>query len=208
MLLINTRILNFLGLALVLSLPAAADNQVEAYFRDLRSLSAWFVQSVRDEKGDVIQVSSGKMYMQKPRKFRWDYAEPYVQTIVADGKRVWLYDKDLEQVTVRAMDEALSSVPLAVLSGAGPIAQSFVIKAGANRAGVRWYELTPRKQESEFSLLRLAFAGEQLVTIELEDALRQTTQLSLENVQRNVDLAAGLFVFEPPQGVDVVGDTP
>ncbi len=201
------RVLTCVTLGMAVCFAAAADNQVDTYFRELRSLSAWFVQSVRDEKGDTIQVSSGKMFMQKPRKFRWDYTEPYLQTIVADGSRVWLYDKDLEQVTVRAMEEALSSAPLAVLSGVAPIAQSFVIRTSAERAGIRWYELIPRDKESEFSLLRLAFAAGQLVTIELEDALKQTTRLSLENVQRNVKLDNNLFIFKPPAGVDVVGDT-
>lgn len=182
---------------------------VQRYFAGLESLEADFVQQVFDENARLLEKSSGRMYMQKPGRFRWDYTQPSEQLIVADGERLWLYDKELEQVTVRAMDQALSATPLALLSGAAPLEDAFVIRdAGIRDDGLHWYALRPKQEQAEFEVVRVAFRDDELKSIELEDVFNQRTRLSFQRLQRNVPIAAELLRFTPPAGVDVIGDMP
>ena len=208
-------VLRFIALSLVVlwcgvTLPVAAieDSLVQRYFRDLRSLRAEFVQQVYDADSRPLQISSGRMYMQKPGRFRWDYDRPFPQVVVADGGRLWHYDSELEQVTVRELDSALGSTPLALLSGAAPIEQAFAVSEERSDGGLRWFELTPRQGQPDFRLLRVAFRGEILDTIELEDAFDQRTRLRFSRLERNVSIDPRRFRFKPPAGVDVVGELP
>ncbi|MEZ5594662.1 MAG: outer membrane lipoprotein chaperone LolA [Gammaproteobacteria bacterium] len=196
------------SLALLLSVaaPAWAD-QPGDYFDTLRSLQADFTQTVLDETGQTLEQSSGEMYMQRPGRFRWEYRTPYSQLIVADGTRIWLYDLDLEQVTVRKLDDTLSSAPLAMLGNDAPLATAFVITRLGERDGLVWYDLKPKQSNSEVSFVRLGFQGSELRMLEVEDSLRRLTRMALSKVQRNPSLAADLFVFTPPPGVDVIGDS-
>lgn len=195
-------------LSLLLPLPvwAAQPAQVQRYFQDLKSLRADFIQRVFDERSQIVQSSSGQMLMQKPGKFRWNYRTPAEQVIVADGDRLWAYDVDLAQVTVRKLDKALSATPLALLSGAAPIEDTFTVGEARNRDGLAWYELTPKQPQPEFRLLRVAFKAELLVTLELEDGFGQRTRLDFQKLERNPALDPALLKFAPPPGVDVVGD--
>jgi len=185
---------------------AAQPAPVQLYFQDLKSLRADFIQRVFDERARVVQSSSGQMLMQKPGKFRWNYRTPAEQIIVADGDRLWAYDVDLAQVTVRKLDKALGSTPLALLSGAAPIEETFTVGDARSEDGLAWYELTPRQPQPEFKLLRVAFKGDLLVSLELEDAFNQRTRLDFQKLERNPALDPALLKFAPPSGVDVVGD--
>lgn len=199
-------ILMFISLGLALPALAATPSPVQRYFLDLNSLRADFIQRVYDERGRVVQSSSGRMLMQKPGKFRWDYRTPAEQVIVADNERLWAYDVDLAQVTVRKLDQALSSTPLALLSGAAPIEDTFTVGAVQRRDGLDWYELTPKQPQPEFRLLRVAFKGDVLVSLELEDSFGQRTRLDFQKLERNPTLDPALLKFTPPPGVDVVGE--
>lgn len=194
------------GGLLTLSAQSAPQSSVQRYFQDLQSLRADFIQRVFDEQARIVQTSSGRMLMQKPGKFRWDYQTPAEQIIVADGERLWAYDVGLAQVTVRKLDTALSSTPLALLSGATPIEDTFTISPVRRQDGLSWYELTPQKLQPEFRLLRVAFKGDVLVTLELEDGFGQRTRLDFQKLERNPLLDPALLKFTPPPGVDVVGD--
>ncbi len=195
------------GLGLALPTLAATLSPVQRYFEELRSLRANFIQRVFDERGRVMQTSSGRMLMRKPGQFRWDYQTPAEQVIVADGERLWAYDVDLAQVTVRKLDQALSSTPLALLSGAAPIENTFTVSGVRNRDGLDWYDLTPKQPQPEFRLLRVAFKGDALISLELEDSFGQRTRLDFQKLERNPTLDPALLKFTPPPGVDVVGDT-
>jgi outer membrane lipoprotein carrier protein len=187
---------------------AATEPEVERYFRDLRSLRAEFVQQVYDTQRANVQTSSGVMVMQKPGRFRWDYVLPFAQVIVADGDRLWHYDSELQQVTVRRLDQALGSTPLALLSGAAPIGETFSVGPPQREDGLQWFELKPKDEQAEFRRLRVAFGGGDLKMIELEDAFNQRTRLRFERLERNVSIDPSLLRFEPPAGVDVVGEAP
>ena len=193
-------------LLLIPPLWAASPGPVQRYFQDLRTLRADFIQRVLDERSQLVQSSSGQMLMQKPGKFRWDYQKPAKQVIVADGDRIWTYDVDLAQVTVRKLDQALGSTPLALLSGAAPIEDSFTVGAVRQQDDLNWYDLTPRQPQPEFRLLRVAFKGDALVSLVLEDSFGQRTRLDFQKLERNPTLDPALLKFTPPPGVDVVGD--
>ncbi|MBE2295334.1 MAG: outer membrane lipoprotein chaperone LolA [Phycisphaerales bacterium] len=203
------RIFSVIIMVLSLMVPTlvlAAPSSVQRYFEGLQSLHADFIQRVYDDRSRVVQSSSGEMLMQKPGKFRWNYRTPTEQIIVADGQRLWAYDIDLAQVTVRKMDQALSSTPLALLSGAAPIEEAFSVGAPRSQDGLTWYDLTPKQPQPEFRLLRVAFKGDLLVSLELEDSFGQRTRLDFQKLERNPILDPALLKFTPPPGVDVVGD--
>lgn len=205
---IRTLKLIVLMLGLMLAAPSltSTPSPVQRYFQSLQSLRADFIQRVFDERGQVMQTSSGRMLMRKPGKFRWDYRTPAEQIIVADGERLWAYDVDLAQVTVRKLDQALGSTPLALLSGAAPIEETFAVSGVRNRDGLDWYDLTPKQPQPEFRLLRVAFRGDALVSLELEDSFGQRTRLDFQKLERNPTLDPAMLKFTPPPGADVVGD--
>jgi len=196
------------SLLVVLGNPASAQEEslVQRYFQELRSLSGKFEQQVFDDQSRQLETSSGRMVMQKPGLFRWDYAQPSEQVIVSDGERLWAYDVELEQITVRALDQALSATPLALLSGAAPIEDTFEVNSQEARDGLEWFVLRPKQEQAEFKQLRIAFQDQQLHIIELEDALNQRTQLTFTQLERNAAIDPAQFDFTPPPGVDVVGD--
>ncbi len=186
---------------------ASATDRLNDFFKNVHSLRAEFQQIVTDPRGKTIQDARGTFLMQRPNKFRWNYQKPYEQTIVADGLKLWVYDKDLDQVTVKKLDEALGNTPALLLSGAKPLTENFRITELTDRKdGLQWATLAPKNEEANFKQVRLAFGKQSLEVMELVDSFEQTTQLRFSNVQINVKLVANEFKFTPPKGVDVVGD--
>jgi len=186
---------------------ASATERLTDFFKNVQSLRAEFQQIVTDPRGKTIQDAHGTFLMQRPNKFRWNYQKPYEQVIVADGTRLWVYDKDLEQVTVKKLDEALGNTPALLLSGAKPLTENFHIAELTDRKdGLQWTTLTPKNDEANFKQVRLAFGKQSLEVMELVDSFEQTTQLRFSSVQSNVKFTANEFQFTPPKGVDVVGD--
>lgn len=190
--------------------PAAAGDgeaALRGFIANVSSLSADFRQQVLDSRDQLQEESTGKVLMSRPGRFRWDYAEPYERTILADGHAIWLYEPDLMQATTRALDSAgLRDTPAALLTGAQDVLDRFAVERSWHEDGLDWVELSPRQPESDFSGLRLAFAGEELRRLELRDRLGQLTLIEFSRVQLNPGLADALFVFEVPPGVDVIGD--
>lgn len=167
---------------------------------------AAFTQMVTAKSGRKPQLASGTMAFQRPGKFRWTYDKPYYQLIVGDGTRLWAYDKDLNQVTVKKLGDALGSSPAALLAGRNTLEQNFNLKDGGTSDGIEWVEATPKHAENSFEWMRIGFANGQLRAMELRDAFGQTTQLKFANFERNINLDAMQFQFVPPKGADVVGE--
>ncbi len=145
------------------------------------------------------------MYLQRPGKFRWDYVEPSEQMVVADGKKLWFYDKDLAQANVRDMDATLSSTPAMLLSEGGSVTSGFDVTALPPADGLDWYQLKPKRADTDFQTVRIGFDKGELARMLLADKLNQVTSLSFSAAHRNVKLAPDLFSFTPPPGVDVIG---
>jgi outer membrane lipoprotein carrier protein len=181
--------------------------RVESALADLRTFSAEFTQVVRSRDGQIIDRSTGTLSLARPNRFRWDYRDPHVQTIVADGSRLWLYDPDLEQVTVRTLASGLGSTPAMLLSGAGKVSDAFD-SAGVDREeSVTWCRLRPKGDGNDFERVSLALSSSgDLVAMQLLDKLGQETLIDFAAVRRNPTLDPKLFQFTPPKGADVIGN--
>jgi len=193
----------------VLPLTARADaiDKLKSFIAATRSGQADFTQVVLNQDGQRIQSASGIMQFVRPGKFRWEYRKPYEQLIVGDGTKFWLYDPDLNQVTVRKLDAALGSSPAALLSGSNEIERGFELKDVGERDGLDWLEAIPRSKDTSFESVRMAFdAQSELVIMELRDNFGQDTVLRFLDMKRNPQLAPSLFKFVPPKDADVLGD--
>jgi len=190
-----------------LSAHAGAIDKLKEFIAATHSAQANFTQVVLDQNGKRIQSASGIMQFQRPGKFRWTYQKPYEQLIVGDGAKFWLYDVDLNQVTVKKLDAALGSSPAALLSGSNEIERGFTLKESGNKEGLDWLQATPKAQDSSFEKILMAFnAQAELVVMELNDSFGHKTVLRFANMQRNPQLSPQLFKFVPPKGVDVLGE--
>ena len=192
-----------LGVTRVFASPAS---DVEKYLSGLASWSADFEQTIDDGHGNVLRTAAGRLYLQRPGKFRWDYSKPSEQLVLADGKQIWFYDKDLAQANVRDMDTSLASTPASLLSGSGSVSTQFNVTAMPPSVGLTWYQLVPKHADTDFQVVRIGFtkSGE-LASMFLADKLDQITQLTFSNPKRNDKFAPDLFTFVPPPGVDVIG---
>jgi outer membrane lipoprotein carrier protein len=184
---------------------ATPTSDVDKYLAGLATWSADFKQTIDDGHGKIMRSAAGKLYLQKPGKFRWDYVEPSEQLILADGKHIWFYDKDLQQANLRDMDASLSSTPAVLLSGGGSVGTQFDVTALPPSDGMEWYQLIPKRSDTDFQLVRIGFTKGDLTSMFLADKLNQVTQLSFSHSQRNAKFAPDLFTFVPPKGVDVIG---
>ena len=195
------------SIVLPVSAYAGATDRLKNFIASTNSAQANFTQEVRDQNGQRIQSASGTMLFVRPGKFRWIYQKPYEQLILGDGEKFWMYDKELNQVTVKKIDAALGSSPAALLSGNNEIERGFRLKDTGTRDGLEWLEATPRNQDTSFEKILMAFdAQSALVVMELQDSFGHTTLLRLSRLQRNPQLAAQLFKFVPPKGADVLGE--
>jgi outer membrane lipoprotein carrier protein len=184
---------------------ATPTTDVDKYLAGLATWSADFTQTIDDGHGKVVRSAAGKLYLQKPGRFRWDYVEPSEQMILADGKKIWFYDKDLQQANVRDMDANLASTPAVLLSGGGSVGSQFDVTALPPKEGMEWYQLIPKRADTDFQLVRIGFTKGELTSMFLADKLNQVTQLTFSHSQRNAKFAPNLFSFTPPAGVDVIG---
>jgi outer membrane lipoprotein carrier protein len=193
-------------LFVVASVHAAAVERFRTFVRSTQSARADFEQKVHDRNGKVVQESKGSFVFQRPGLFRWVYAKPVDQVIVGDGQRVWIHDRDLNQVTVRKLSNALGSTPAALLAGSADIEKAFQLSEAGTRDGLEWLEATPREREAGFERVRMGFDADGLRAMELVDHFGQTTRLRFLNLKRNPKVDKSEFRFEPPKGTDVLGE--
>jgi outer membrane lipoprotein carrier protein len=184
---------------------ADAAAALRAFLDEAQTMSAAFRQTLISESGEAAQESTGRFYVKRPGRFRWDYETPAQQLVVSDGTSLWMYDADLEQVTVRAVDETLSGTPAMLLSGRGSLDDNFRIVETYERDGLGWVALEPLETSPEFEALRVALDGDSIARIEVVDSLGQLSRLEFSDFRRDPPLDDGLFRFEPPEGVDVIG---
>ena len=188
------------------SMPAAAGDgrkALDAYLADFKTLQANFEQTLTNEKGKRVETSQGVVYLQRPGKFHWDYQKPYEQEIVGDGDKVWIYDKDLEQVTVKPMSKVIGSAPAVILGSDTKIDDKYVVNELGNKDGIDWVALVPKESGNEYAGIRLGFEKAALRRMELSDNFGQITALTFSDEQRNTRIPAAQFQFTPPLGVDV-----
>jgi outer membrane lipoprotein carrier protein len=186
---------------------AGAIASLKSFIQNARTVRAEFSQTVLDRNARVVQKGSGTMQFERPGKFRWIYEKPYEQLIVGDGARIWFYDQDLNQVTVRKLDAAIGSSPAALLAGSGNIETEFDLQELGLQGDTEWLEARPKAKESTFEWVRLGFARTgALKAMELHDHFGQTTVLVFAGLEQNSKLGPELFKFNPPSGADVISE--
>ena len=192
-------------LLLPLTAQAGAVEFLRAFLDDTRSLRAAFTQSVQAANGRAPRVSSGSLALQKPGRFRWEVDKPQAQLVVGDGRKVWLFDPDLAQVTVRKADAALGATPAALLAGNGAALRQFQLREAGEQDGLLWVEARPQRPEAGFERLLLGFSARgELEAMRLFDNFGQETHLRFTRIEHNPALPDSLFRFVPPKGVDVL----
>lgn len=184
--------------------PSGADS-LRRFFTTVNSVQAQFNQVVLDEALNTIQESAGTLYIERPNRFRWDYDVPFKQEIVADGKQIWVYDKELQQVTVRELTGGLGDTPAVLLAGKGRLEDRFTVKSMGEQGNLSWAQLIPKNKDGGFETIRIGFEQGKLTTLEMVDGFGQTTRVTLRNSKENVRIDPARFRFTPPKGVDVVG---
>src|SRR6266704_763880 len=198
-----------LGTLLALMPPAATAASLQRFsefINETLTARGEFEQKIFDRNLKLLQESRGALAFSRPGKFRWNYVKPYAQLIVGDGSRVWIYDEDLKQVTVRKLDQALGSTPAALLAGNNEAMRAFRLSDKGAKDGLEWLEALPREKEGNFEKIRMGFGSSGLEVMELADTFGQTTVLRFESLEHNPKLDPGLFRFSPPRGADVIGD--
>jgi outer membrane lipoprotein carrier protein len=202
---------NFRSLGLLASLAfaaaASAQTPLDTYLTHLKTLRADFSQVVTDGKGEQVQSAQGKLVIVRPGRFRWELTPEggAPQLMVADGKNLWFYDRDLEQVSVKAATAALTATPAGLLSGEGNIRELFTVAPAGRKEGFDWVLVTPKEADADFREARLAFGESELRSMVLKDKLGQTVRLDFVKSERNPPVADTEVKFTPPPGADVIG---
>lgn len=197
---------SLLLVALPMLAEAGAVDRLHQFLGSTKTLKADFAQLVVTRGGRKPQESSGVVSISRPGKLRWDIRKPYPQLVVSDGEKVWIYDSELQQVTVRQVGSAIGGSPAALLSGSNDLERNFTLTEAGERDGMLWVEAVPKSGDSGFERVRIGFAGNDLTAMELQDSFGQTTLIRFSGLERNPPLPAASFRFVPPAGVDIVGE--
>lgn len=211
MFLLRTVRIMFCMLMFVASASSHAQDtkDLQDFFKQLKTFHARFVQQQFDAYGDVSQRSEGILWLQRPGRFRWEYQKPFAQMMLANKGYFWLYDQDLEQVTIRKIDAAMASTPLLILSNDEALDKAFNITAVDHAGGDQWYKLIPIKTHGQFEAIYMALNDDgNLIEMDLLDTLSQRINIRFMDIQINSELTTDIFNFVAPQGVDVLGEGP
>jgi outer membrane lipoprotein carrier protein len=191
-----------------LSMPAWAEDaeqRLKTALKNMDNLSAEFKQTLLDEDKNIVQQSSGTLALQRPGKFAWIYTEPFEQRIIADGSELWVYDVELDQVTVKPMDASISNAPIMILMKESDVTQQFNVIEVGQRKFLFWVELEPRAKDIEYQRIFIGLDDGEVRAMELQDQFGQSTQIVFDNLRVGVVHNPATFKFVPPEGVDVYG---
>ncbi len=200
------------GISIIAAAAPVNDTALDSYLAGLATLRVDFTQTLTDGRGRKVEAVAGSLIVQRPGRFRWEVrpaaskpGSPFTQLMVADGRNVWFFDRDLEQVTVRAANGALTATPAMLLSGTMDLRTAFELRAAPRNAGLDWVIVKPKRADAEFREARLGFATGELRRMDLLDKLGQTAIITFAAARRNAPVQAAELTFTPPAGVDVIG---
>lgn len=182
----------------------SVDNRLKQFLADLDTFNADFEQTLFNEFDEVLESSAGQVTLMRPGKFYWAYTQPYSQYLISDGKDLWIYDQDLEQVTVSSISNSIEKSPASVLAGDTDLNDDYIITDLGTLEGADWVELASADPESQYNSIRIGFNGNDLAGMILFDNLGQTTRIIFSNGKRNTTVDTTLFDFKPPAGIDVI----
>ena len=191
-----------------LTMPAWAEDaeqRLKTALKNMDNMSAEFKQTLLDEDKNIVQQSSGTLALQRPGKFAWIYTEPFEQRIIADGSELWVYDVELDQVTVKPMDESISNAPIMILMKESGVTQQFNVIEVGQRKFLFWVELEPQAKDLEYQRIFIGLEDGNVRAMELQDQFGQSTQIVFDNLRVGVVHNPATFKFVPPEGVDVYG---
>lgn len=190
----------------VSSALAGSVDDLKRFLVNTQTLKADFSQLVVSKSGRRGQQSSGVVSIARPGRLRWELGRPYPYLLVSDGEKVWGFDPDLKQATVRKAGQALGSTPASLLAGNNDLERNFTLKDGGDSDGLMWVDAIPKNPDGGFGKLRLGLSEGELRAMELADQLGQVTYIRFSKLERNQPIAPATFRFVPPPGTDVVGD--
>jgi len=177
--------------------------QLKTFLQTTSSLTAEFKQITLDENGNPAQTSFGEFFLSRPGKFRWSYKRPFVQEIVSSDQKIWFYDADLEQVTIKKLDDSLGSTPALLLSGDIDLEENFTLQQQGVDEDLQWIKLSPKNEDSGFNYILIGLDDGILGGMELSDNFGQLTRIYFSDIKTNIKLDDALFKFIAPEGVDV-----
>ncbi|MGA8009247.1 MAG: outer membrane lipoprotein chaperone LolA [Thiomonas sp.] len=193
--------------ALPSAVAATSVQLLEQWLQQTKSGSAQFTQTVSNPKGPAQAPASGQFAFERPDRFRWDYAKPYRQVIVSDGKQLWTYDHDLDQVTITPVTQAFKGTPAAIFAGTD-LTKLFALQAQPDAEGLQWVQATPKSKDGNFDWIRIGLRttaqGPEVAELQLRDAFGQISTMRFTAIARNPALAADRFRFTPPKGASVI----
>ncbi len=180
--------------------------RLQRYLENYKSLTGQFTQMISSEKSQHIQSSAGEFWIQKPNRFRWHYSTPYVQKIISNGEKLWIYDEDLEQVTIKEASQSIESSPLAVIVGATSLDTAFDVTPVDGLDNLQWLRLIPNAEANSFEFIEVGFKNGLLSTMRLKDNFGQTTYLTFTDVMVDTSIDTNRFEFAVPEGADVFNE--
>lgn len=204
------RFLSFITIFAFLSVAYAASpsEDLTALLNGIKSMKANFTQTVYNKRGKATQKSFGYMAMQRPGKFRWDVTKPMPQLIIANGSKLWIYDADLAQVTIRSLKQSAGEAPALLLShDNATLDHDFIVKAIPKNAAGQWFALTPKRRDGMFSSIQMGFVNNQIREMRLQDNLGSNTVIQFQTIQMNPNIASSQFTFKPSAKIDVIDET-
>jgi len=192
-----------LMMAIVANAEQTPVMQLKSFLASTASLTADFKQVVLNERGQAEQTSEGEFYLSRPGKFRWSYKKPFIQEIVSSVGKVWFYDADLEQVTIKKLDDSLGATPAMLLSGDIELEENFIIQQQGIDEDLLWIKLSPKNEDSGFKYILIGLSNGVLGGMELSDNFGQLTRIYFSKVKVNPELESSVFEFIAPEGVDI-----
>jgi outer membrane lipoprotein carrier protein len=178
---------------------------LESFLSDTKTIEANFSQILRTHEGEILQQTAGKFYLSRPGKFRWDYDSPYQQIIVSDGERIWIYDVELQQVTVQKKSAGLPATPMELLEGGSDLHENFTVTVLDEKDGIYRLKLQSKAKASDFGEIVIGMTADGLRFMQLHDQFEQVTDIVFSDLKTNQELAQEIFEFTPPEGADVFG---
>ncbi len=186
-----------------LSNAESLNDPLQNFLKNLESLEVRFIQKLVNENGEELEKTEGVLYLQRPEKFYWHYQKPYSQKIISNGNILWIFDEDLEQVTVKNIDNRIDETPAGIILGNKSIQEHFVHLNMGVIDGYDWVELTPKNLEAQYKNIKMGFDGDKLGMMIITDNLEQTTRIDFSDFKKNITLSSSIFNFEVPNNVDI-----
>ena len=189
--------------SITLSNAENLSDPLQTFLKNLESLEVSFIQILMNENGEELEKTEGVLHLQPPEKFYWHYQKPYSQKIISNGSILWIFDEDLEQVTVKNIDNRIDETPAGIILGNKSIQEHFVQLNMGVIDGYDWMELTPKNLEAQYKHIKMGFDGDKLGMMIITDNLEQTTRIDFANFKKNITLSSSIFNFEVPNNVDI-----